>query len=333
MPIAHMIIHRLVRNADSEASVSLSASEIRPEHVHDQLFQQLRGNFLGRVSRQHGSFGEDEKSPCLKMVVSAMLAEEISFVQLSETLMQQLKQAVEELELVLDCHFVFLVERSANQHIFYLFLVGLNEALTINDQLAVTSCFTVDTGAALCGIKLDIEEWQANSQYAYLTMVPPRNNPLLTELLESIAGFGHCVNKEESTLNFLEGIESYVQHVPEEKVDEYRAQVVNYCMEQDERDQPVSISELSQSLEGVEEAHFSQAMSQYQPQGKEDILIDRRSMRRYVKFFGRDKDLSVSFSTFHLNKRVHYDIENDVLTIEGVPRSLRNQLHKHSSVQ
>lgn len=331
MPVAHMIIHRLVHENGGKVDVLLSTSESHPEALHDQMFQQLRGSFLGRVSRKHGNFAEDEENQALKSLVSEFLQENLTFEQLSKQLMQHFETAINERKLELDYHFIFFVERTPNQHIFYLFLTKLNEAITIDKQLNVIPCFTLDTGGSLCGVKLDIDEWQSNSQYAYMTVVPPRGNPSFSDLLDEISGFGNAVNREETTLNFLEGIESYTRHMPEEKVAEYRAQVVDYCLQQDERDEPVSILGLSKSLGDVEAEHFSQEMAPFQPQGREDILIDRRSMRRYVKFFGRDKDLSVSFSTFHLNKRVLYDEDNDVLTIDGLPRSLRNQLLKYTS--
>ena len=59
------------------------------------------------------------------------------------------------------------------------------------------------------------------------------------------------------------------------------------------------------------------------------LQVDRRSLRRYVKFTGREKDLAVSFNSYQLNKRVSYDVDTDTLSIEGVPSALRKQLLEH----
>jgi nucleoid-associated protein len=58
-------------------------------------------------------------------------------------------------------------------------------------------------------------------------------------------------------------------------------------------------------------------------------MVDRRSLRRYVKFTGREKDLAISFSSSQLNSRVHYNPDKDTLSIDGIPRALREQLLRH----
>jgi nucleoid-associated protein len=58
-------------------------------------------------------------------------------------------------------------------------------------------------------------------------------------------------------------------------------------------------------------------------------VVDRRSLRRYVKFAGREKDLAISFSSYQLDERVRYDVEGDTLHISGIPAALRKQLLGH----
>jgi nucleoid-associated protein len=62
---------------------------------------------------------------------------------------------------------------------------------------------------------------------------------------------------------------------------------------------------------------------------EEGLMMDRRALRRYVKFAGRDKDLAISFSSYQLHHRVHYDTESDTLSITGIPKALRSQLLGH----
>jgi len=58
-------------------------------------------------------------------------------------------------------------------------------------------------------------------------------------------------------------------------------------------------------------------------------MMDRRSLRGYVKFTGRQKDLTISFSSSQLNSRAHYNPDKDTLSIDGITRALRDQLLRH----
>ena len=45
-----------------------------------------------------------------------------------------------------------------------------------------------------------------------------------------------------------------------------------------------------------------------------------------MRFTGREKDLTVSFTSTQMPGRIQYNGDEDVLTIKGLPDSLRKQL-------
>jgi nucleoid-associated protein len=91
----------------------------------------------------------------------------------------------------------------------------------------------------------------------------------------------------------------------------------------------VEIDGLSQALDGVDSAGFSSYLADHLPGGDGRLLLDRKSLQRYVKFAGRERDLAISFSSHQLNRRVHYQAETDTLSITGLPKMLRSQLLGH----
>ena len=333
MSISHVIAHHL-QCVDGEVALKLRKEEMGVEGQTEELLQRLKSSFLGRISRKHGSFASDASElSILQIQLQELLANEAPFHAMTVSLMRAFETVAKKQNLTINSHFIFFVDYSSIQHVFYLFVVCKNEALAISDRLELEHSYYVDIGPSLFGVKVDITEWQSKSQYAYLTVVPPRNDKLLTEFFDYLTGFSNGVDKQESTLSFLQGIDAYAKQLPDEKVENYRAQVVGYCMSQDEKDEPVNIAKLSEALDDIDRAQFTREIMHHQNDGSEDVLIDRRSMKKYVKFFGRDKDLSISFSTNHLNSRVHYNPDKDQLVIEGVPRSLRNQLMKYLDSQ
>ncbi len=330
MPISHVTTHHLLRQADSSARLSLRADELAPEGRSEELLAKLKSAFLGRISREHGSFtAEDKERSPLEQLLESFLADGTTFSQLTATLMEWLKRAVDESKIEIDAHCLFFAETGADRHLFYLFVARQQTSLSISEELDVTPSYAIDTGHSLFGIKVDLIEWKERGNYAYLSLLPPRGNPALADVFRRLTGFGNGLDKAEATLAFLAGVDTFSKQLPDETADQFRNQVVDYCASQEEQDAPISLHALAGTLEGVDTARFVKVMTEHAPESQDEVMLDRRSLRRYVKFAGREKDLAVSFSSHQLKQRVQYDPERDTLSIHGLPKILREQLLRH----
>ncbi|SCZ63032.1 nucleoid-associated protein [Thiohalomonas denitrificans] len=329
MSITHATVHRIRRSTDSEAEMSLRQQELATEESCEALLDSLKSAFLGRISREHGSFSTEEESAPLPRQLTDFVNEERAFGELTATLMEDLRRHLDSGKVELNAHCLFFVEKTPVRHLFYWFVASQKEALSIGDDLEVTPSYSLDTGPSLFGIKVDLAEWKVRQHYSYLTLLPPRGNPGLTDAFHALTGFANGLDKAGATLAFLEGVEAYSEKLPEEQVGEYRNQVVEYCLERDQQDAPVDLKELAQTLDGVDHDEFVQVVERRAPEGEQELMMDRRSLRRYVKFAGREKDLAISFGSYQLNQRVHYDSDTDTLSINGLPSALRKQLLEH----
>jgi nucleoid-associated protein len=329
MPVSHAIVHHLHRAAEAKAGLRLAEGELPPGELTDNLLSKLKSGFLARLTREHGSFSPEGEEGALVRELKAYLENGRSLPDMSRALMKTADQMLDERDLALDAHFLFFEEKSFEHHSFYLFVAGHTESVAIGPDLTVQTSYAIDTGPSLFGIKVDLAEWTGPQNYAYLSLLPPRSNQPLAEMFRQFTGFSNGLNKAEATAAFLDGVEAFSSRLPEEQVAEYRNQVVDYCVARDREDAPVKLEELAQSLENVDSDEFIKVMASHSPAGDQDMLMDRRSLRRYVKFAGREKDLAISFASHQLNSRVHYDPESDTLRIYGVPKALRNQLVGH----
>ncbi len=329
MPISHVIAHHLRADGQSEANLSLREEGLPIEGHSEVLLSQLKSSFLGRISREHGAFRTEGSPPLLARELDAFLDGQRSWPEVSVTLMKQLKHLADERRLEIDAHSLFFVEQSFDHHVFYWFVANLSEALTISETLDVVPSHSIDTGSSLFGIKVDLEEWRGRGHYAYLSLLRPRGQQPLADAFVEVTGFSNGLDKEKATLAFLEGVEAFSEQVPQEQVNDYRIKVVEHCLERDEMDAPVELQGLAKALDGVDSEAFVRVMSGHMPEGEQEVMMDRRCLRRYVKFAGREKDLAISFSSHQLNERIHYDPETDTLSIHGIPRALRDQLLGH----
>lgn len=328
MTISHAIVHGLRAGPDTDTQLTLREAELPGEEPAEPLFEALKGAFLGRISREHGSFSTEGDTAPLPRELAAFASGERPFADVTASLMKGLADALGEKPAPIDLHAFFFVERSAVRHLFYWFMAPQRAALAVNGDLEVVTQYAIDTGPALFGIKVDLGEWKERQHYSYLTLLPPRGNPPLTEAFQQLTGFANGLDKAEATLAFLEGVESFAKSVPPEQVQDYRTQVVEYCLEREEQDAPVDLKALAGSLEGVDRDAFVRVVGGGNEPDR-GLMMDRRSLRRYVKFSGRERDLAVSFGSHQLDSRVQYDAENDTLRIHGLPSALRKQLLEH----
>ncbi|MCW8825932.1 MAG: nucleoid-associated protein [Gammaproteobacteria bacterium] len=328
MPIQHACISQISFSPESGLSRKRPSSELPTEGGSEQLLADVKRSFLARISREHGSFGVERAERVFGEELGKFLDNSATFLEMCEALAQNMESLIESQKVSFDGHLLFFIEKSLGNHFFYLFVTGMNESLTIDADLQITTSRSVDTSSSLYGIKVDLIEWREHKHYAYISLLPPRQQDMAA-LFYQYTGFVNGIDKSEQTLTFLNGIENFTQAIPEEQQKDYRDKVVEYCVECEEMDSPVDLSILAREVEGIDRDEFLTAMSDYTPDDKQKLMMDRRSLRQYVKFAGRERDLAISFSAHQLNNRVQYDAGSDTLSIKGLPNALRKQLLGH----
>lgn len=334
MSITHAIAHHLQRSADTPAKTILRSDELPAGEQTEALHARLKASFLARISREHGSFSNEGQAALLPKLLGQFLDNGLDFTTLSRDLTLALQTQLDETKSVFDAHLLCFVEKSLGHHFFTLYVARQIESLTLTNTLDITTSHSLDTGPSLFGIKVDLIEWREHRNYACLSLLPPRGNPPLAEAFYLLTGFSNGIDKEAATLAFLEGVEAYAKGIPQEQQKSYRDQVVEYCMEQEQQDAPIKLQGLAQSVEGVNPQEFVRTIAKHalieeDSETPDELIIDRRSLKRYVKFAGREKDLAISFSSYQLDDRVRYDAESDTLHISGLPSALRKQLLGH----
>ena len=328
MSIQHACLSYIHYFPESGLTKNRPGSELPTEGESEELLAEVKRSFLARITREHGSFSTEKSESGFAEELNRHLDNNSTFLELGAALSQRFETLIESLKLEFDAHLLFFIEKSFDNHFFYLFVAGMNEALTIDSELQLTTSHSIDTSSSLYGIKVDLIEWREHQNYAYISLLPPRQQEMAA-LFTQFTGFVNGIDKREQTLAFLNGIENFSQTMPEEQKNDYRSKVVDYCTECDEMDAPVDLSTLAREVEGIDRDGFLSAMSDYTPEDEGPLMVDRRSLRQYVKFAGRERDLAISFSAHQLNNRVQYDPHSDTLSIKGLPNALRKQLLGH----
>ena len=327
MSIRHCIIHGLKSSASNQTvELQLREEELAPEDAVVSLFTQLKQSLQRSATRQYGLFDSEQTDNPMPSWLAKFEKEELGFVSATTKIMEQLKLVLTDFDEPLSAHILFVVEELMEHQYLYLFWVNHSEAQYIDSQLDVGNLSYIDSSKIGFVLKLDFSQWAIKDWQQYLTVQTSRGNANLSHAFMRFSGFVSGVNLQQQTSEFLEIVDQYTETLDKKESNPTKNAIVNYCVEQDMRGNPINFDSLSQVLNESEPEKFSSFVSDNQESPVDEIYAHRNSLKKYVRFYGREKDLSISFSSDRMEDNIVFDPENGSLTFKQVPKSLQAQL-------
>jgi nucleoid-associated protein len=329
MTLKHSIIHKIARPVpDSPLTTQARETENSCTGPIASLFEQLKRNYLGRSQKQYGHFDSEQGDNPLPGWLKDLQLGKSTFASFSKRLLDHLQNALGEYEDGFEAHLLLALERVLEQDRFYIFWITHAEAQHIANNLEVETARFIDSAKLQYAARINLDEWQEEDSQKYFSLLTAKGNKALGEAFTRFCGFSEGLDLVEDTREFLDIVDQYAQALPAESVREYKTRVLDYCMEQDRHGEPVVIKELSNQLNETAPEEFASFVSDKQQQPKAELHTDRSSLKRYIRFFGRDKNISISFSSDIFGEDIQYDELSDTLTIKKIPKSLKDQLKK-----
>ena len=181
------------------------------------------------------------------------------------------------------------------------------------------------------GIEEENWPWQTESSNSYLAISRHRGEKGLQDVVEKWLGFATTVDATADTQEFMNVVEAYTQDLPDEQSQECKTKVVEYCMDQDQAGEQVMYADLSAYLSDDSPDDFAKFAEKNLENQREGFIPDKNKLKKLVRFNGRDKDLSLSFSSSQLGSDVVYRPETGELVLKKIPKSLLQQLNEHLS--
>jgi len=330
MSIKNCIIHSLSRTEDGgKIKQELRDSELAAEGPVVSLFTQLRQNFQRSAQRQYGMFDPEQGDNPLPGWLKQLQTESMTFTSVTKQITQHLKSKLEEVNDGFATHLLYVCEELLDESHLYLFWLNHQQAHYIDSTLEVENLEFIDSSKLSYVLKLDFNQWQIENWQQYLTLRTARGDKNLSHAFTQCCGFISSVNLQQQTDEFLGIVDQFTQSLEPKESNACKHKIVDYCVEQDMQGNPINLSQLSQELDSSKPELFSEFVKDKQAQPKEEIYTHRNSMKKFVRFYGREKDLSISFSSDMMGENVIFDAESGELTLKVVPKSLQQQLAKY----
>lgn len=333
MALTQCIIYGLERSAPGQA-LNLKAGKPYSECIGPvaSLFDQLKRAFQRSAQKQFGRF-DDEATPPLAGWAKDYTEQKSSFESFASNLMKQLATSLDSIDEAFSAQIIIAEEVLLEQKRLYLLWTEFTEALNINADGEVESCRYLDGNRLPYAMKLHIDEWLAGESNKYMSVLAGRGNKAISDAFKLALGFTQGVDLEKQTKEFLRVVERYTEELPEDKRDTQKEQILDYCVAKDSLGEEIVIADLSELLSPDQPKAFSSFVEQASQEDQESLHLHRSSLKRYVRFSGRDKYMSISFSSRLFGENVVFDANSGELTLKKVPKSLRNQIRRHRDAE
>ena len=334
MTIKHCIIHGLSATGEkSEIKLSLRDEENLNEGPIVSLFTQLKHSLQRSATRQYGLFDPDQTDNPLPGWLTKYNQQELGFVSTSKKMTEQLKLTMADNEEPFTAHLLFVVEELMEHEYLYVFWINHSDAQFVDSQLQVENLSYVNGGKLNYVLKLDFSQWAIKDWQQYLTVQTSRSSKELTHAFTQFTGFISGVNLQQQTDEFLNIVDQYAQSLDKQESNTTKNTIVDYCVDQDMQGNPINFDSLSQVLNENEPDKFANFVNENQETPQKEIYAHRNSLKKYVRFYGREKDLSISFSSDRMDDNITFNPETGSLTFKQVPKSLQAQLAKYLKKQ
>lgn len=334
MSIKHCIIHGISLSDENQPiKLQLKEEENSNEGPAVSLFVQLKQALQRSATRQYGLFDPEQGDNPLPGWLGKFQKNEMGFVSVTKSMTEQIKLILSEHKEPFSAHLLFVVEELMEHDYLYIFWISHSDAQYIDSSLNVENLAYVNGGKINYVMKVDFSQWEVPDWQQYLTVQVSRGNNDLAHAFTKFCGFIAGVNLQQQTDEFLNIVDQYAQTLEKDESNATKNTIVDYCVDQDMNGNPINFGSLSQVLSENEPEKFSSFVAENLETPKEEIYAHRNSLKKYVRFYGREKDLSISFSSDRMEDSITFDAQSGSLTFTQVPKSLQAQLAKYLKKQ
>ena len=323
LSLNHLIVHQLTR-LDAKTDLHLQDEALTVDDAALTLVAEVKSSFAGRASKRYGGFSE--QAGHFKALTGQWLRDGITFKTWSQQLMERLALALENEGVESDGYWLFADEQLESGRQVWFFQLRHKHGLSVTHDLNLSDSRLIDYGRLGFGACLNVTEWEQEAPGQYLTVSFGFGDKALQDALLNFVDFVATIDTSADTEAFMAVVDAFSVQLPADKGQNYRKKAAEFCIEQDKMGEPVSYRVLSEELQADADASFSQFIEQEQPSLKESFIPDRKSLKKYIRYSGRSKDVSISFSNINLGKDVQFDADNERLIIHEIPASLLKQL-------
>lgn len=332
--ISNIALHFLTKKEETgEVIVRLGPENIAASTKIDNFVDALHNIYNSKGSKAYGHFSTmpaEGDTARFVDIMESYLGDAQSFYKFSEQSANLLKNELEKYDLaetgyLIVCHYEYMGGR-------YLLaaIIPISEHYSVDGELNISADKHLDTSKLQLAARIDLFDYQDNAEgNRYVSFIKGRAGRKVSDFFLDFLGCEEGLNAKEQTQTLVQAVEDYVavnQFDANEK-QETRKELLNYCKEQKDSAQDVSLQELGNVIKSEESGQDFYNFCQEQSYPiEESFPHDQAVVNKVTKYSGYGNGISLSFERSHFGQEVVYNAANESITIYKVPPNLKDQL-------
>ncbi len=297
--------------------------------------------YNAKGNKAYGSFSsmpsEGDSARFIDLMES-YLTEQQNFYAFSVQAANVLKNEIDKYDLEETGYFVICHYEYMGGRYLFVAVIPVSEHYSVDGELNISAAKHLDTTKLQLAARIDLFDYQNanrnngqenNPSNRYISFIKGRAGRKVSDFFLDFLGCQEGLNAKEQTQTLVQAVEDYVavnQLDPSEK-QQTRKDLLNYCKEQKQSFQDVSIQEVGKVIEtaGAEQDFYQFCQTQSYPI-EESFPHEQTVVNKITKYSGYGNGISLSFERSHFGEDVVYNPHNDSITVYKVPPNLKEQL-------
>lgn len=328
MNINHIIVHSIKKEQhqdQADIEVHLREEELPVDDRVVALLEGVRGVYTNKTGKAFGELGEGR---FFSRELRRMYDEDVEFIEFTNIAMNELKGHMVAQPLATGGYLMFADFDNHGSHYFMVVMLKSKEGLSFDDELELMDAHHLDLDRLHFAARLDVDAWQGDDDGNNVSFVKGRASTSVTQYFKEFLGIDEFSESVKITQNLITAVTNYYRQdlgLDNDAVEEYKKIIHDYCKTKHENEAPIYLDELSRYLDEENPTRFMEyAQENYEIPN--EFQVDKSRLRKFLRYSGQDKGVSISFTSEVFGSRVKYDPATDVLTINQIPKALKKQL-------
>lgn len=332
MPLNYAIVHGLTLQ-EGDIDIHLNDQPLALNDATEDLIYRVKSAFYGRTSKQYGCF--DQSSRPITNLIQECVQSEREFLPVSHQIVETL--AAELKEEGLSCHGYWLMftETLEQGSFFWIANVSQKNELMVSNELAITPTSIIDFSKLGFVAQVNMQAWQETPEAEYLTLGYGFGDRALQNKVAISLGFTKTVDQKADTEAFMDVVKAFSETMPKDKGMSYQKKAAELCFDHAKSGDSVAYSAISDELSNDAASPVADSLTAFVAQHKEALkerfIPDPKSLKKFIRYSGKSKDVSISFSNDTLGDAIEFDPQTEQLVIKKLPPALLKQLKQSST--
>ncbi|NRA55358.1 MAG: nucleoid-associated protein YejK [Gammaproteobacteria bacterium] len=328
--IKHIILHQINTTAEGDVTFSARDQVLSPTRDVELLVSELHRIYNSKQGKGYGYFIDDEEGQgVFARSLSDYLDQDNDFVAFSQQAIQLLQTELSKYNFAEQGYLMLANYTHTASHYLFVALISPKDSIVVDESLDVLSNQHLELNNLQLAARIDLSMWQAEpDSKRFISFIRGRAGRKVSDFFLDFMGCKEGFNAKEQNRKLLNAVDDYcdASELSRSEKEQYREKVFDYCKDKIDSGEEIGIRELSKTISEGADQGFYQYTEQQGYELEEEIPGDRATLRQLKKFAGTGGGVSIGFEQKHLGERIIVDLENDKLTIVGIPPNLRDQL-------